>query len=314
MKTKLTAGRLLGRTAPPRLLATLIASALCLGVPEAMAAFALPNWGTETNAGIADVHTGGGQDNFTGDFGAGGAGVAADHAVVNDAITPDSFGNGPQDRGLAESSAALQAAPNQMPLLRSRSTLTGNTSGRPDINDAAADSMAFASELFQYNGAGGNLTLNIDLHGLLSNLPFNNQTAIRADIALFDPNGYFFFSDLGTLIYEGGATPLTKVNNGGGQALSQLAITADTSGAFTNVLDSLTVNLATGDQFYLFAKLTTSAFRGTRAADAFSTLGVQFDQPGLVQPLSTVVPEPTSLSLIVGVALLGLACRRRLSA
>lgn len=68
----------------------------------------------------------------------------------------------------------------------------------------------------------------------------------------------------------------------------------------------LTFPVVPDEIFCLWQKLETSAVRGTRSADAFSTMTSVFDQPNLVESLS--FPEPATLGVLV---LGGLMCLGR---
>ena len=85
---------------------------------------------------------------------------------------------------------------------------------------------------------------------------------------------------------------------------AQLAMFSELDPAFQ--IADLTFPVVPDEIFYLWQKLETSAVRGTRSADAFSTMMSVFDQPNLVESLS--FPEPATLGVL---AIGGLMCLRR---
>jgi hypothetical protein len=256
------------------------------------------NWGTITRAAIRDAFINSSlANNFTVD-GDGGAGVLFTQSLVDDAVKLDSFGQGPHDRGLAQGFAALSLNSRDPPILKARAILTGNISDQPPVggvpvNDAAARGTASASEVFQYIGAVPTvLTWSFTMEGRLVD-PIgdpepNAATYIKAQVAIFPEGGYFFTTEVVNL-FDSGVFPKNA-------DLISLQILHDTAGSIATRTANLSFGVTPGEIFYLFEQLDAQAFRDARAADAFGTLTVQFDQPDLVRSLS--VPEPAALTLL----------------
>lgn len=255
-------------------------------------------WGTQSFARVNDVvDPGGGQSNFTSEL-VGGPGSFLAEAMIDDAVTLDSFGNGPWDRGTAHAFAGLAFAANRPPALKAEAILTGNTSNQPGT-DAVASANVFASDLFQYIGSQSatlNLTYTLEgevVEGAIDpNDAFDSSTRIFAQVAVFEEAGYFFSDDFGGL-FESGATAKDF-------DVSTLLIEEDTGGSTATRTTTLTFNVQPGELFYVWQVLEATAFRDARSADAFSTLVGEFDQPELVTSLS--VPEPMTLALLLTVA------------
>ena len=278
--------------------------ALIASAAVSLPAKAQPLWGTETSVRVADVHTGSGQDNQTFASG-GGPGIWGNQSLIDDAVSLDSFGNGPHDRGITQAYSSLRFNNGQVPALRARSILTGNTSGRAGVNGAVVGASAFASELFQYVGVSpATLTLTFTLEGEVFDPvpePLFDGTDIHAPVAVFETTNYDFIDDLSTLIFEQGAIPKALDD-------TTLVIEDDTNGAAIVLTTELAFDVEPDEQFYVWAELQTGAFRGTRFADAFGTLTAEFDQPDLVVPLS--VPEPSTCALLL-LAAIGPCARSR---
>ena len=92
-----------------------IASTLILGIALAPGAQAAPFWGTYTDVSVVDVFSNGGQNNPSGDrdgvfdpgTGLPDGGAALSHSLVDDAVSLDSRGTGPWNRGVAEVGASV---------------------------------------------------------------------------------------------------------------------------------------------------------------------------------------------------------------
>ena len=154
-----------------------------------------PKWGTQTLTLITDVNSGGGETNPSLDLG-GGAGAFFNYTNLNEL------------RGIGESFAALQIQANQTPIVKGRSVLSGNVSPLPGVTGARVQTGAFTSEIFQYTGANsGALQLTFSLDGLVSDIPADSQTFIKARVAVFNEAGYQFEPNFDTLVFELGATP-----------------------------------------------------------------------------------------------------------
>jgi hypothetical protein len=279
----------------------------------ASATHGAPLWGTRTEAGLGDMFSNFGQNNFTidtdgpldpvEDLPIGGA--PAEHSLVDDAVQKDSRGTGPWNRGTAEAMAALNLAGGAQPaILRARSILTGNVSdnvfnGQPAV-DAAATSLAFASDQFAYLGTSPSTqSITFTLTGTLNNSPSDpsGQTGVFAFIDVFPSLNYAFTTDRGSLIFELHATPLDS---------ESVSIVNGTT--FNRVL-VLTFNVSPGDTIFVRQSLAAWAAIDTHSADAYSTLTSSFAHPELFQ--SQAVPEPALPSLLaVSLAALALARRR----
>lgn len=275
---------------------------------------AAPFWGTYTDVSLTDVRSNGGQNN--GSFDRDGVfdpisdlpdgGAALSHSLVDDAVSLDSRGTGPWNRGVAEASAELQLGGLAAPAtLRARSVLTGNTSNQAGVVDAAAFSTAVASDLFQYVGAvPTSLSITFTLTGRISNLPADpsGQTVLASQVAIFSDANYRFATSLDTLRFEGPPFATAKAFDD-----STLFRTADSGANPFSIQRTLIFAVQPGEQFYVWQRLAAWAAGDTRSADAYSTLQATFGDPSLVQNLA-VVPEP-SVALLLG---LGLAIVSRL--
>lgn len=278
------------------------------------AAAQTPNWGAQAISTIGDIRVGGGQSNFTFDA-AGGAGIPVADTEIDDAVTLDASGNGPWDRGDTRGFTGLTFAGNQVNPMRAEANLSGNRSNEFRFGSfpagAIADSGVFVSDLFQYTGPSATtLALTYTLDGVLADPPTdltaNALTVIAADVAVFaDTPDYDFVGDIGTLVFELGAT---LKGSGGVEAVDQstLVIDDDTAGQSVQRTTTLRFDVVPGETFYVWQTLTAQAAFGTRSADAFSTLRGTFDQPEHVRSL---VPEPGSWLLLAAGAALTLRCR-----
>ncbi|MFK7894609.1 MAG: PEP-CTERM sorting domain-containing protein [Myxococcota bacterium] len=207
----------------------------------------------------------------------GGQGITSDSASVSEA------------RGNSAAFAALDLSSGlSMPLLRAEAFVLNSGGG--------AFASAFAVEAYTYTGTGTQtFNLDIDLDGeIFDPTPADGETSIVADIYIFEEFGFQFISDLGTLLFESGATEVTSTR-------LELSATGTTSG-------SLSFDLAAGESIYLWTLLDVDAERDMSYADAFSTLTTNFqDNTGLVA--ASPIPEPGT-AMLIGFGLAGLAARR----
>jgi hypothetical protein len=264
-------------------------------------------WGVRGDSSVGDIRSGGGQSNFTFNS-AGGAGIPVAEVMIDDSVTPDSFGNGPWNRGTTHGFAGLNFAANTPPSLKAEAILTGNRSSDFRFGSLPAGAVAFAgmfaSDIFQYTGpAPTTLSIAYTLEGVVSDpagdAVANPLTSVAANVAVFaDTPNYRFVADVGTLVAELGAT-LKQHNGVDAVDLATLTIDNDTGGAVATVQTTLMFDVVPGETFYVWQTLGANAAFGTRLVDAFSTLNSEFNQPQFVRSLS--VPEPA------GVVLLGLA-------
>ena len=245
---------------------------------------ASPKWGVITRAAVRDAFSNSPlANNFTIDSD-GGAGTLFTQSFVDDAVTLDSFGQGPHDRGLAQGFAALTLSGQQPPILKARAILTGNISNQPPVdgrpvNDAGARGTANASEIFQYIGAVPTvLTWSFTLEGRLVD-PVdvdpepNAATYIKAQVAVFPESGYFFTTEVVNLL-DNGVFPKSF-------DFTSLQILDDTAGLVATRTANLSFGVVPGEIFYLFEQLDAQAFRDARAADAFGTLTVAVRPAGV---------------------------------
>lgn len=130
---------------------------------------------------------------------------------------------------------------------------------------------------------------------------------VRAEVLVFrdlDPGSQPMFStDRGTMQFE--------VIEGSGdlQLLQQLTLNLPATGSVGSVDTTLGLEeLAIGDQFYVWARLSATGRNGSYG-DAFDTLTMSFDDPTGLSQLAPV-PEPGTWLLLAG-GLAALAWRRR---
>jgi hypothetical protein len=257
--------------------------------PRTVSAQATPHWGTQTVVSITDVGSGGGESNPSTDL-KGGAGAFLAGSSANDL------------RGTGDAAATLQAVQNKVPILRSRSVLSGGVSGAPGVTGARVTAGAFASEMFRYNGSvPTTLSLTFTLEGTVSDLPADSLTRITSEVAIFNAANYAFSSSFDTLVFEMGAT--TKAFD-----RTTLRILDDTGGSLATRTTVLTFQVIPGEIFYLWETMETSARRDMRSSDAFNTMIAEFDRPELVTPGS--VPEPGVLAYLLAASCLIATVRR----
>jgi len=255
-------------------------------------------WGTEGNASLGDIRSSGGQSNFTFDSD-GGAGVSISGVLIDDALTLDGKGTGPWNRGETHAFTEVINGSNQPGVMRAEAFLTGNLSPHFEFGSfpagAVASSGVFSSELFEYTGANPTtLSLTYTLDGLVDdptgNSIANSLTGIFAEVAVFaDTPNYDFFSDVGTLVFEVGAT-LKQAGGVDAHDNTSLRIDNDTGGLTEFRNATLMFDVVPGETFYVWQTLNAQAAFGTRAAEAFTSLTGTFDQPQFVTSLSGTAP------------------------
>ncbi len=250
---------------------------------------ALTDWGARAGSSIADCPS------FCTNFNFG--------PTVGGVNVVDSGTSSVSDsRGSASASASLTGG-FSTPVLRAEAY------ANPAFHGAFAS--AFAVQGYTYNGAGETLTLDVSLDGLVTD-PETDPSDTRAsmEIVLYESAPFAFISDRGTLDFEVGATPLSQPDGSEASVVLQLDFTNP-----TNDSGQLSVDVATGDEFYLWAFLRAVAQSGSEAtsADAFNTGTMSFaGNPDLTAAGTTVIPLPAAFWLFSG-SLLGLfgVVRRR---
>lgn len=271
-------------------------------------------WGAQADSSLGDIRASGGQSNFTFDSD-GGQGDTSASVMIDDAVTTDSTGQGPWDRGDTSGLVVINPATGNPAVHKNEAYLTGNTANVFNFgsfpNGATDFSGTFSSELFEYTGdSPTTLSITFLLEGVVDDpvsgtTSDNTLTGLFAQVAVFTPDNYDFFSDLGTLIGEFGAV---LESSGGDDAVdnSTLTIDDDTGGLVEQRMVTLDFDVEPGDEFYVWQTMVARAQRGSRSADGFSSLTSSFGPSSEVENLS---PEPASLALL-GLGAVALIRRR----
>ena len=274
-----------------RLAATAIGLGLAsLIVGSSAEAAVLTEWGAEAITSVADCPSFCTNFNFGPDDG--GQGIASDPSSVS------------EFRGSADAEASLTGGLS-VPVLRAG----GNAN--PSLKGAFGS--AFGSQGYTYNGPSTTLTLDATLTASLVDPGSTSFGRVSATVVVFEVSNYEFFSDLGTLIFEVGATPVQQIDDLG-DALMKFDL-FDTGSI--DETQSVSFEASDGDQFYIWALLDANAVSSSTAgvADAFNTLGMSFEDSTGLTPASVTIPEPSTLTLgLVGFALYGWRRKRKLAA
>lgn len=198
-------------------------------------------------------------------------------------------------RGSASASAQLTGGLNT-PVLKAKSE------ANPSLKGAFAT--AFGVQGYTYNGAGGSITLDINLDGMVTDLDSDpSDTRVFMEVVLYETENFAFFLDRGTLDFEFGATPLVQNNIFANEASVQLQLD-HTNPASAN--GQISIDVTTGDEFYLWAILQARSESGSKvaSANAFNTGTMTFlGNPDLIS--ASPVPVPTAIWLF-GLGLIGL--------
>ncbi len=269
-----------------RLAATAIGLGLAsLIVGSSTEAAVLTEWGTEAISSVADCPS------FCTNFNFGPQGGG--QGIVSGSSSVSEF------RGIADAEASLTGGLS-VPVLRAI--------GNANPSQKGAFGSAFGSQGYTYNGPSTTLILDATLTASLVDPGSTSFGAVRATVAVFEVSNYEFFSDLGTLIFELGATPVQQID-GLGDALMKFDL-FDTGSI--EETQSVSFEASDGDQFYIWALLDANAVSSSTAgvADAFNTLGMSFEDSTGLTPASVTVPEPTSL-ILTALGLSSLCYRRR---
>ena len=191
---------------------------------------ALIHWGAQAGTSVADCPSF--CTNFT--FGP----TLGGENVANTGISSVS-----ESRGNARASASLTGGLST-PLLKAESAANPRFKG--------AFATAFGVQGYTYNGTGEMLSLDIALDGLVTDPemePFDTRVYLEVVLYASDPFG--FFSDRGTLDFEVGANPLSQPDSSEASVFLQLDHTNT-----TNDSGQISIDVTTGDEFYIWAFLT----------------------------------------------------------
>ncbi|MGR8949550.1 MAG: hypothetical protein ACU84Q_16005 [Gammaproteobacteria bacterium] len=196
-----------------------------------------------------------------------------------------------EGRGSARASAALSGN-NSAPILKAEAFANPSFRG--------AFGTAFAVQGYTYNGLGETLTIDVELDGLVNDPELDaSDTNARLEVVLYTVTNFDFISDRGTLDFESGAAPLLQPNASEASVVLQLDHTNPTQDS-----GQISVDVATGDEFYLWAFLRAEAQSGAQgtSADAFNTGVISFaGNPDLI--VAAPVPLPTAVWLFGGAVL-----------
>jgi hypothetical protein len=243
---------------------------------------ALIHWGAQAGTSVADC------PGFCTSFNFGP--TLGGENVANSGISSVS-----EFRGDARASASLTGGLST-PLLRAESAADPNTNG--------AFATAFGIQGYTYNGAGETLTLDIALDGLVTDPEMDpSDTRVYLDVVLYAPDPFGFFLDRGTLDFEVGAITLSQPDD----TEASVSLQLDHLNT-TNDSGQISIEVATGDEFYIWAFLRAESQSGLAAtsADAFNTGSMSFvGKPDLAAASTAVVPLPAAVWLF-GFGMLGL--------
>ncbi|NOQ15940.1 MAG: hypothetical protein GQ581_02675, partial [Methyloprofundus sp.] len=200
-------------------------------------------------------------------------------------------------------------------------TVTGGSLATPILKaqaNATAGSWlgagAFAIQGYEYTGLSADtVLLNITFDGDITNPDADLATGFGVGMYLFTATQIGFADLLATNPYAVlGALALTAGNSLPVEQIYQLNITAD--GA-VNEIGQLSIDLSSGDQFYLAGGVLAAAGGAGAVADAFSTLTVNFD-PQAISSLDvasgSAVPELPIVMMFIS-ALLGWGSLKKLT-
>lgn len=191
--------------------------------------------------------------------------------------------------GNASASAELTGGLNT-PVLKAKSE------ANPTLNGAFAT--AFGVQGYTYNGPSGTISLDISLDGNVTDFDSDpTDTSVFFEVVLYEIESFAFFTDRGSLDFELGATPLVQNDIDLSEASVQLQLDFLNP---TSVFGEISIDVETGDEFYIWAFLRAESQSGLNraSADAFNTGFIEFlDNPDLVAASTSVVPVPASVWL-----------------
>ena len=165
------------------------------------------------------------------------------------------------------------------------------------------------------------MVLDINLVGLIFDPDSDpTDTRVTLEVVLYESDPFAFFRDRGTLDFEVGATPLIQRDAAMTEASVQLQLDFDNydSDLERNFASgTISIDVMTGDEFYIYALLESHAQSGitndsVASADAFNTGTMTFrGSPDLVA--ASVVPVPAAIWLFGSglIGLIGLAKRKK---
>jgi hypothetical protein len=203
-------------------------------------------------------------------------------------------------RGEARASASLNGG-FSTPVLKSQASANPTFSG--------AFGSAFGVQRYSYAGPGETLMLNVDLDGLVTDPEKDaSETFVSLEVVLYDPQLFAFGSNRSILEDNFGVIPLVQTNLSEASVFLQLDHTNTTSDS-----GQISVDAATGDEFYIWAFLRSEAQSGNFAtsADAFNTGTLSFvGNPNLIA--ASPVPLPAGVYLLSAGLLALIRARRKI--
>ena len=241
---------------------------------------ALDEWGTEAWTSIADCS--GSCTNFS--FGPTMGGPGISNSGLSEISAP---------RGNAKASAVL-AGDISSPILKAEAYANPNSHG--------AFATAFGVQGYTYTGIGETVVININLDGLVDDPESDaGDTSAFMEVVIYRPDNFAFIAHRPSLDFEFGAMPFQQSGGSEASVFLQLDYMNPTTDS-----GQISIDLANGDEFYLWALLRAEAEAGLSAtsADAFNTGTISFAGDPLLEAAAPV-PVPAALWLL-GSALVGL--------
>jgi hypothetical protein len=192
-----------------------------------------------------------------------------------------------------------------LPVLRAKSSMTAANAADPYYSGEA-----YALQTFTYTGASTTLTLNLSMHGVVTDDPTQvSNPYIRG-------KAYVFGGTLDVVPLSTGNYCNNGIFSQGFQSYicgSDLGSTSATNGLWISagdqtVTDSISFNVNNGDTFMIYNSLTALSFAGS--ADAWNTFTMSVDGVGTgslraASPSVSTVPLPMASWLFIS-GLLGM--------